>query len=209
MKSNIIIADSQNLYRIGLKHVLKKHFNSLTITELSTKRELIKTLNNTEIDYLFIDVNNVIDMEKRDVLNINKLFPTCRIIIITCFHNEFEDEFLYKKEISGYICKNSQEQVFYEALIKIQRNDRYICNQILNSVLENNLVKQQNDCNHLTTREIEILKLIAQGKTGNQIASILFISVHTFRTHRKNIMKKTSANSTSKLVLYALKSSIV
>jgi len=60
----------------------------------------------------------------------------------------------------------------------------------------------------LTLREFEILKQIAKGNDGKKIASQLFISIHTFRTHRKNIMKKTGRHTTPELILYALENKI-
>lgn len=202
--STIVIADSQNLYRIGLKSVIKKHFKNAQIRETNTKKDVLKWLKKEEINYLFLDPYNIKNFEIEEINTLNLAYPNCKIIIITCSHNELSEELLIRKIIKGYICKTNKELIFHEAISKIEENEEYVCNEILSKFFKN---KVKNKCKaqyQLTERETEILKLIGQGKSGEQIANELFISIHTFRTHRKNIMKKTNINSTSKLVVHAI-----
>jgi DNA-binding NarL/FixJ family response regulator len=205
----IIIADSQNLYRIGLKSIVKKHFKKVKIKEASTKKELFECFNNNEISYLFLDPNNIKSFNVEEIISLNDQFPECKIIVTTCSQHQVSESLLYQNVIKGYICKTNKQQVFEEAITKIEGDEDYFCNEILSKIIKNK-VDNSNEINCLLTeRETEIVKLIGQGKSGEEISKQLFISVHTFRTHRKNIMKKTKINSLSKLILYAINNFLI
>ena len=205
----IIIADSQNLYRIGLKSIVKKHFKKVQIKEASTKKELFEWFNNNEISYLFLDPYNIKSFDVEEIISLNDQFPKCKIIITTCSQHGISESLLYQKVIKGYICKTNKQNIFEEAIAKIEEDEVYFCNKILSRIVKNRIGNSSEIVYQLTERETQILKLIGEGKSGEEISKELFISVHTFRTHRKNIMKKTKFNSLSKLVLYAINNSLI
>jgi two-component system uhpT operon response regulator UhpA len=142
-----------------------------------------------------------------DLKIIKTNFPKCKIIILSYFKNKQTIDSFLKDNINGFISKDCEEQTIFDALYKIQNGERYLCPKTLNALMDVLVLPSAED-QKLTIREFEILKQIAQGNNGKNIASDLFISIHTFRTHRKNIMKKTGRHTTSELILYALEKKI-
>jgi DNA-binding NarL/FixJ family response regulator len=204
---NFLLADSENLHIIGLRHTLKKLVKNPNLKEANSREELFKCLDKNEIECLIIDPNNIFLFYDDDLKIIKASYPKCKIIILSYFKNKQTINSFLKDNINGFISKDCEEQTIYDALYKIQHGERYLCPKTLNALIDVfALPNAENE--KLTLREFEILKQIAQGNNGKSIASQLFISIHTFRTHRKNIMKKTGRHTTSELILYALEKKI-
>ena len=204
---NFLIADSENLHIIGLRHTLKKRVKTPNLKVVNSREELFKSLEKNEVDCLIIDPNNIFLFYDDDLKIIKTSFPKCKIIILSYFKNKQTIDSFLKDNINGFISKDCEEQTIYDALYKIQNGERYLCPKTLNALMDVLVLPSAED-QKLTLREFEILKQIAQGNNGKNIASDLFISIHTFRTHRKNIMKKTGRHTTSELILYALEKKI-
>ncbi|AYN04000.1 MULTISPECIES: response regulator transcription factor [unclassified Flavobacterium] len=201
---NFLIADSENLHIIGLKQTLKKFVKKSSLTVVGSKDELIIHLEKNTVEYLIIDPNNIFLFYDDDFKQLRLNSPNCKIIILSYFKNKQTISSFLKENINGFISKDCQEQTIFDALYKIENGERYLCPQILN-ILVDVLISPASDLKEkLTFRESEILKQIAKGNDGKSIASNLFISIHTFRTHRKNIMKKTGRHTTPELILYAI-----
>jgi len=204
---NFLIADSENLHIIGLRHTLKKRVKTPNLKVVNSREELFKSLEKNDIDCLIIDPNNIFLFYDDDLKIIKTNFPECKIIILSYFKNKQTIDSFLKDSINGFISKDCEEQTIFDALYKIQNGERYLCPKTLNALMDVLVLPSAED-QKLTIREFEILKQIAQGNNGKNIASDLFISIHTFRTHRKNIMKKTGRHTTSELILYALEKKI-
>jgi DNA-binding NarL/FixJ family response regulator len=206
---NFLIADSENLHIIGLKQTLKKFVKKSSLTVVGSKDELITHLEKNTVEYLIIDPNNIFLFYDDDFKQLRLNSPNCKIIILSYFKNKQTISSFLKENINGFISKDCQEQTIFDALYKIENGERYLCPKILN-VLVDALISPASDLKEkLTFRESEILKQIAKGNDGKSIASNLFISIHTFRTHRKNIMKKTGRHTTPELILYAIDRKII
>jgi len=205
---NFLIADSENLHIIGLRHTLKKRVKTPNLKVVNSREELFKCLDKNDIDCLIIDPNNIFLFYDDDLKLIKINYPSCKIIILSYFKNKQTIDSFLKDNINGFISKDCEEQTIFDALYKIQNGERYLCPKTLNALMDVLVLPPADSDEKLTLREFEILKQIAQGNNGKNIASDLFISIHTFRTHRKNIMKKTGRHTTSELILYALEKKI-
>ncbi|PAM91566.1 hypothetical protein B4N84_27555 [Flavobacterium sp. IR1] len=206
---NFLIADSENLHIIGLQHTLKKLVKTPNLKVVNSGEELFKCLIKNDIDCLIIDPNNIFLFYDDDMKVLRAKYPKCKIIILSYFKNKQTINSFLKDNINGFISKDCEEQTIYDALYKINNGERYLCPKTLNALIDVFALPNENIDEKLTLREFEILKQIAQGNNGKSIASDLFISIHTFRTHRKNIMKKTGRHTTSELILYALEKKIM
>ncbi|WP_264537393.1 LuxR C-terminal-related transcriptional regulator [Flavobacterium sp. N1736] len=206
---NFLIADSENLHIIGLRHTLKKRVKTPNLKVVNSREELFKCLDKNNIDCLIIDPNNIFLFYDDDLKLIKINYPSCKIIILSYFKNKQTLDSFLKDNINGFISKDCEEQTIFDALYKIQNGERYLCPKTLNALMDVLVLPSEDSDQKLTIREFEILKQIAQGNNGKNIASDLFISIHTFRTHRKNIMKKTGRHTTSELILYALEKKIM
>jgi DNA-binding NarL/FixJ family response regulator len=205
---NFLIADSENLHIIGLKYTLKKLVKSLNLKIVNSREELFRCLDSGAVQCLIIDPNNIFLFYDDDLKTIKTTYPKCKIIILSYFKNKQTINSFLKDNINGFISKDCEEQTIYDALYKIEHGERYLCPKTLNALIDAFVLPNPENDQKLTLREFEILKQIAKGNDGKKIASQLFISIHTFRTHRKNIMKKTGRHTTPELILYALENKI-
>jgi DNA-binding NarL/FixJ family response regulator len=202
----LIVLDAPNLYRIGLKTYLQKLLVKVKIIETETWQQLEQKLKTTSIDYLFVAPENLNYQELEKVIAVKKLQQTVKIIIMSqCVEStEITHNTMFSYlDVDAVISKNVSENVIFEMMKTISNNKKYYCIDFL----QKNIIKHKTK--NLSARELEILKQIAYGHDANEIAAKLFISIHTFRTHRKNIMKKIGIHSTSELILYAIKEKIV
>ncbi|TGD57025.1 LuxR C-terminal-related transcriptional regulator [Flavobacterium humi] len=205
---NIVIADKECLHRIGLKHVLQKHLQHSQIQELHDRATVFRQLKKQPVDLLVIDPQKVHGFQTSDISLIKNTHPECCVIIITDCQNQQNISLLLQSGINAYVSKNCEEQFIIDALAKIEKGGRYVCPEVYSLMVDRFFEMDNGKGLHLTPRELEIVRQIAKGNKGNSIANELFISIHTFRTHRKNIMKKIGVNSTSEIILYALKNKI-
>jgi DNA-binding NarL/FixJ family response regulator len=112
--------------------------------------------------------------------------------------------------ITGFLTKTCDKNEIIEAVQAVAAGKKMFCHKVLDIILENPVPNSQN-CEPaiLSVREIEIIRLIANGYTTRQIATTLYRSFHTISTHRKNIMKKLGINSTSDLLMYAMNTGLI
>lgn len=202
---NIIIADSTHLFQLGLKSIIEKKHNNVKIELIDKKKEIDTYLKENLNGYLFIDPFNICGLTVAEVLEYKDKYNRCHLIFLIGNGEELAEEILLDKRLSGCILKSNSEIIFIEAIRKILNNERYLCQSILQNLIENKSIINYKKKLQLTRREQEIMEFISIGKTADEIAKELFISVHTFRTHRKNIMKKMGVHSTSELILNYLK----
>lgn len=206
---NFLIADSENLHIIGLRHTLKKLVKKANLTVVNSKDELLNHFEKNKVECLIIDPNNIFLFYEDDFKHLRMNFPECRIIILSYFKNKQTVNSFLQDGIDGFISKDCQEQNIFDALYKIENGERYLCPKTLNGLIDVLVLPTPDTSQKLTFREYEILKQIAKGNDGKSIASHLFISIHTFRTHRKNIMKKTGKHTTPELILYAIEKKMI
>ncbi|MFC7772614.1 response regulator transcription factor [Flavobacterium sp. GCM10027622] len=202
----IILLDSPNLYRIGLKTYLQKLLIKVKIIEFETWQQAEDKLKKTSINYLFIGIETINNQEFKEIISFKKKHPLIKLIVLSLNfdNNEFnKDTNSNHLEIDAILSKNTSENSILEMMKTINADKKYYCIDFL----QKNIIIQKN--NTLSTREFEILQQIATGRDANEIAAQMYISIHTFRTHRKNIMKKTGIHSTSELILYAIREKIV
>jgi two-component system, NarL family, nitrate/nitrite response regulator NarL len=106
-------------------------------------------------------------------------------------------------DISGYVLKNIGKNELITAIEKIAKGGIYFSEAVLEELQKTEKRKKENEEAHLTSREIEIIRLIEKEYSNKEIAESLFISERTVETHRKNIFRKTGTNSVIGLVKYA------
>lgn len=203
-----IIADNQDITRTGLREYISHMFGGCRIVEVAHKKELISVLIECNgsgivvIDYTLFDLNGV-----EELVIIEKRFSEIKWIL---FSNELSEEVVRRlcieNAISMILKENSGEEI-RSALKCAVRGERFLCHQITNQLL----IGQKKVLAHsvLTTTEIDILKLIACGKTVKEIAFLRTSSIHTIITHKKNIFRKLEVNNVYEATKYALRAGLL
>ena len=209
---NVLIADNQSFTRIGITTILSGYLNgSLAVDYVKNKEELLEKLVSAQphiliIDYDLIDFNSISELAK-----IKQISPCIGILVIT--DNRSADDIIKILDcgITNYILKSCEEQELIEAFNATISSRKYFSSQVLDVLLEKkNIIRNVHTNNgHLTSSEIEIVKLIAQGLTTKAIAIQKRLSYHTIITHRKNIFRKLGISNSSELIMYAMRVGIL
>ncbi len=208
-RNSILLADNQFLTRQGLKNCITNNAQLHLVAEISntylTLIERLKYINPNIllIDYLF----DKFDRHKWQQL-IHQ-YPVHKILVITDDENRNRINYIIRSGINGFLTKKCSEREIIQAIEAINNGERFFCNTILELLLENNKPHDELQEEKLTSRELEVLTLVAKGLPTNKIAETLHLSVHTINSHRKNMLRKLKLKSPTELVVYALESGVV
>ena len=206
----ILLADNNTVYGEGIKYLLQGNEDFSIVDLASNKTELISKLKIQIPDIIIIDIDTVNGIEKEDLSKLLQEYPDIGILVLTSNKNKETIYNILKSGIKNFISKDCNTDEFLSALKATSANEKYFSSYILDVLLSKKIWDSNEDNNiNLTNKEIEIIKLLAQGKTTKDIAKEIFISYHTVNTHRKNILAKLNINNTSELVMYAVKKGIV
>jgi two-component system nitrate/nitrite response regulator NarL len=201
MKRIIIAEDHQSL--IDGINLLFEHDPNFKIVGMANDGEkLIELVEEKQPDVVLTDIR----MPKIDGIAatrmIKKQFPEIKIIAFTMFDQQEAVSQMLSAGINGYILKNSGLQEVKKAIETVLNGESYFDAGIDVSFLNVDHSKQEKSI--LSKTEREILRLIGEGKTSNEIAEIRFCSVSTIETHRKNMMRKLELQGKGELLRYAL-----
>ena len=212
---NLILADSNDLIRIGLRAILSTERTITIVSEAHSGEELLAQVKSFDTSLVLIDYTSSgfnIDIIPK-VLSINKRI---RFVAITAEQSPQTLVDALRSGISSYIKKDCDVNEILMAVKETGNGNKFFCGQILESIQRANIDVNDLDFESfsceavvVSERENEIIILIAEGLTNEQIAIQLFLSKHTVNTHRKNIMAKLGVKNTAGIVMYAVKTNLV
>lgn len=207
----LFIADAQQLSRDGLKLLLKDKKGIEVIGEGSNREQLFEALKETQPDVIVVDYNLPGHFMHRDIQHIHQYAPLSKILVFSSDHDELNIYQVLGYGVNGFLTKECGKEQIVRAIYSVAKGEKFFCNRILDVLLDKKIPNGAFSYSPaaLSGRETEITKCIAAGKKTNDIAKEFCISVHTVRTHRKNIMKKLGVRSISGLVLYAVEAGLV
>jgi len=206
-KFNLIIVDDHSLFRDGLKLLLKNHFSGVVITEASDGQQFLNLLPAINPDIVLIDINmpvmDGIEATKRAIAS----YPELKIIALSMFGDEAYYYKMIDAGVKGFLLKNSEINEVTEAIEAVLDGDNYFSKELLYNVVKNLRSSGMFADNKidLSEREVEILELICQGFSNQEIGEKLFISKRTVDKHRANILTKTNSRNSAQLVMNAIK----
>jgi len=205
----IILADDHVLFRQGLKSILEGRTDFKIVGEAGDGIELVHLLGKLTSDDLVPHLV-ILDISMPNLRGIEAIpeikmdHPNVKILIVTMHRDK---EYLYQALAAGadgYFLKKDADAELFDAIEKIQRGKIYVASYFSELAEDWEQVRKAFGSTILTTREKEVLKLIAEGKSNKEIAGLLFVSVHTIERHRANIMDKLNLKKTAELVKYAI-----
>jgi DNA-binding NarL/FixJ family response regulator len=203
-KIKIILADDHQIILEGLTEVLKSHKELEILGQFPNGKDVIDFVQENEVDVAVMDIN----MPEMNGISCAKIlkkdFPHIKIIMLTMYaQKSFIDEII-KLGIDGCLLKNNSGKELFDAILRVQ-SGKFYYDKIQDFTNPNDEIASYK----LGEREIEIIKLLADGLGTNEIAEKLFISKHTVSTHRKNILHKTGVNNTTQLVQFAHENNLI
>jgi two-component system, NarL family, response regulator LiaR len=207
----IVLADNQDLTKAGWIHILND-FDELTLLcEVTSKSELFPLLKSESnliviFDYALFDFESV-----HNLILLQTTYPDVEWIICSDDLNEdFFKLLVSNTHTFSVFTKNTTAEEIKIGIKEILKGNRFICNYVSNSLLQNSLTKvSKTEKTGLTATEKEILKDIASGRTTKEIASKRYISIHTVMTHRKNIFRKIEVNNIHEATKYAMRAGLI
>ena len=205
----IIIVDDHKIFRVGLEAILNCIENVNVIGDVENSTELFQLLRKTEPDILFMDVNlgaeNGIDLTRKVVAR----YADILVIAITSSDevNNFND--MLEAGASAFLLKNASEQELQKAINEVIKGNYYFSREFLFLAKKFSIKPKKKVKIQLSEREKEVLNLICQGYSNQEIAAKIDLSVHTVDSHRRNLLNKTSARNTASLVMIAFRDELL
>lgn len=207
------IVEDHELYLEGIKLLLQQQGHQICFAANSGKSLLALLLVN-QPQVLLCDIH-LPDIDPEDLLTaIRQLYPNLPIVYLTLMRGSRYLKKLLKQDIQGYVLKNAPVAELELALQTVLAGGKYFSKDVglltESDEYRNTVTLEAQQINRiLTEREKEILQLICQEMSNQQIAQKLFLSVGTVDTHRKNIIQKLGVTNTVGLVRYAIKSGLI
>ncbi len=209
-KINVAIVDDHQIVIDGITSLLDGHSTIKIAVTRTSAAEMLTILPKENINILLTDIMMPGMNGQELAKQVKEKFPAIKILALSMSgQGHTVNQMINDADISGYVLKNIGKQELIHAIEKIASGGVYFSEEVLNELQHFSNMKKENEETNLTTREIEIIKLIEKECSNKDIAAQLFISERTVETHRKNIFRKTKTNSVIGLIKYAYEHKLI
>ena len=213
-KLRILLADDHIVMRTGLRALLERQPNLEVVGESENGRETIELVSSLKPDVVVMDVGmpvlNGIEATKTIVTQ----HPPIAVVILSMHVDESYIMRALKAGARGYLLKDSAPADLMSAIQAVSQNKSFFSPKVSRILAEDyvRVLKQKGTVDSydlLTSREREILQLIAEGKANKEVAAALNISPYTVETHRSHILEKLNLHNPAELILYAVRKGLI
>ena len=213
-KIRVLLAEDHTIVRKGLRSLLDGEAGIEVIGEAEDGREAVEKVQQLLPDVVLMDIAmpglNGLEATRQ----IKKRFPEVQVLILTMHANEEYIFQILRAGASGYVVKQAAPTELISAIRAAYRGDSFLSPSISRTVIQEYIrqaeaMAEKDSYDQLTTREREVLQLIAEGHSNREIAELLHISVKTVETHRANLMDKLDIHSTAELTQYAMRKGVI
>jgi DNA-binding NarL/FixJ family response regulator len=206
------LADDHKIIRDGLRSLLGKEEDMVVVAEAENGRKALKLTRKLSPDVIIMDVSmpdlNGIDAARQIIGE----QPGLKIVALSMHSEKQFVEGMLKAGVSGYLLKDTAFEELIKAIRVVCAGKKYlspdVTDIVLNEFISPTITTDDQSATALTTREREVLQLIAEGRSTKEVAGKLHISVKTVETHRKNIMDKLGLHTVAELTKYAVREGI-
>lgn len=205
---NIAIADDHQLFRQGIIALLKTIDELNVVHEAADGTELINQLKQAPVDVILMDINmpqmNGIECAEK----IKADSPEIKIIMLSMHADHETIQNAVKVGIDGYLPKDTEKEELEHAIQTVCNGERYFNESITGTIMEGLISRKVSQPVRLTPREKDVLKLICEEHTTQEVADKLFIAFNTVETHRKNLLHKTGSKNSLGLLKFAIENNL-
>jgi len=208
-KIRIVLADDHSVVRQGFRRILEAQADMEIVGESSNGREALETATKLSPDVVVMDVAmpelNGIEATRR----MGEAAPRTRVLALSMHKDSVYVREILRAGARGYLLKDAVDEDLIAAVRAVARGEGYLSPGVADAVLTDYRQHVTDPIDLLTSREREVLQLIAEGKTNKEIATTLNLSVYTVDAHRGRIMEKLNLHSTGELVRFAIRKGLV
>lgn len=210
----IVVVDDHSVVRRGVRALLESQPGWEVLAEATTGREAVDVVKRLQPDVVIMDLSlpelNGLDATRQ----ILKESPRTEVLVLTMHHSEELVRDVLRAGARGYVLKSDADASLISAVESLLQHKPFLTPKVTEFVLDDYLRREDQDLAVLphtavTSREREIIQLLAEGKSNKETASILGVSAKTIEAHRANLMRKLHLRSLSDLVRYAVRNHIV
>jgi DNA-binding NarL/FixJ family response regulator len=210
--TRILVADDHALVREGLKRVLDHEPDLAVVAEAADGAEAVEYALDETIDLAVLDISMPRKTGLQAARELSRRRPELRTLILSMYENE---QFLFealKAGASGYVLKSGAEDDIIDACRAAIRGQSFLYPSAVDTLIRDFIERADqrgDDFELLTPRELEVLKLIAEGHTSKNIATMLVISIKTVDQHRTNMLDKLGMHDRVDLTRYAIRRGLI
>lgn len=207
--TRILLADDHQVVRRGFGLILSAQPGWEIVGEAANGREAVELTERLQPDLVVMDVSmpelNGIEATRRIV----ELLPRCRILALSMHRDSVYVREILRAGAHGYLLKDASDQDLVDAVRAVSNGQGYLSPAVSDAVLSDYRKHVTDPIDLLTSREREVLQLIAEGKTNKEIAQDLNLSVYTVDSHRGRIMEKLNLHSAGELIRFAIRNGLI
>lgn len=209
----ILIADDHEVFRDGIASIIEDIADIEVIAQAENGRVVLDILQSKQPDVILMDISMGDAGGIDTTILLKKKFPKIQVLVLSMHE---ETDYIIKMidaGASGYLLKDAGSEEVIQAIRAVANGSTYYSQQVSAALIQHMTASKNKPIKKidapLTKREIEILKLIVEENTNAEIAALLYISIRTVDTHKRNLIEKLGVKNTVGLVKYAFKKGIV
>ena len=212
-KIRVLLADDHTILRDGIRALLDDQADIEVIGEAQDGQATVKMTAQLLPDVVVMDIAMPLLNGLEATRQIQRDFPQVKVLILTMHENEEYIRQVLAAGALGYVLKDAAARDLLGAIRSVYQGEAVLSPAITRLVIEDYLrwgdIRPPDSTNSLTSREREVLQLIAEGYTNKEIAEILCISIKTVQSHRTNLMSKLDLHDRGELIKYAIQKKII
>lgn len=208
MPITLVAADVQPVYLLGLKQLFSTQSNFHLLACCSAPEKLFEVLDHQPPDVLVIDPHSVESGPIELIRKVKEQYENIRVVILTDALSDDQASNALRIRVEGIVLKNMPMHLLIQCINKVASGGQWLEKNSLGQAFEKMLMREAGArrlATILTTREIEVMTLVARGLSNRQIAEKMILSIGTIKTHIHNIYEKLGINNRVDLTLYAQK----
>jgi DNA-binding NarL/FixJ family response regulator len=208
----VLVADDHEIVRKGLKLVLTAEPDLDVVAEAADGEEAVRRALQDDVDLAILDISMPRKTGLQAAHELGRRRPELRVLILSMYDNE---QFLFealKAGASGYVLKSGADDDIVAACRAAMRGEPFLYPSAVNALIRDVITRadeRSEELELLTPRELEVLKLIAEGDTSKEIATTLVLSIKTVESHRANILSKLGMRDRVDLTRYAIRRGLI
>ena len=214
-KIHLLIVDDHPLARFGIRNQLKDVEDFAVVGEADDGDAALQKVKELHPDVLILDLFIPIMSGFEVTKTVRNTYPETHVLILTAYEQEEYVQQALEFGAEGYLLKSAEKEELIAAIRSVVQGDKAFSRRVKEIIVKGFLNNRdhaktsESPSSLLTARELEILELVSQGLTNQQIAQKLFISSRTIDTHRTNIMHKIGVHDVAHLVRYAVEHGLI